>query len=256
MSYGIKIEGLSDAVNLLEGFSERRMNAVQATALTRSARRLAQGWEGELFSSLDRPTAATLKSVIVRTASADRLQADVFVRDLSSSGGPAPVDWLRPQEFGGDRFIKKFERALMAAGAMSRGMVAVPGGYAKLDAYGNVSRGQIVDVLRQLGAEFSPGYAQVISARKDKREAASKRSGRKYVALVSRTNGYSPGIYERQGRRLLAVFVFKSGVRYRSRIDLLEQAQRDAPAILKNEAAVALADHIRRVRQRGQMPRG
>lgn len=251
MKIEVRIEGAEDALRVVQGFSQRRMAAVVATALTRTARELEPEWRGALASELDRPQSFTLNATRVQPATAQNLQAVLAIKDQPvRAGAPAPVEWLAPNEGGGDRYIKRFERALMAQGSMPRGMRAVPGPFAKLDAFGNVSRGQIVQVLNQLGAQFSPGYQRVIGATAAKRQASAQRAGRTYVAFPQRQGKIKPGIYERNGRQLLMVFAFVGSVTYRKRLTLDQIAASQAPVILSRQLERAINDHRARLAQR------
>jgi len=249
----VRVEGMDGARQLLDGFSARRMAAVVATTLTRSARELEPEWRGALATELDRPQQFTVNATRVQPATAQNLHAELAIKDKPvRAGAPAPVDWLGPNESGGDRFIKRFERALIAQGSMPSGMRAVPGPFARLDGFGNVSRGQIVEVINQLGSHFSPGYQRVIGATAAKRLAAARRAGREYVAFPRRQGRIKPGVYERSGRQLLMVFAFVALVTYRKRLTLDQIAISQAPVILSRQMERAISEHRARLAQRGQ----
>lgn len=228
MRVGIEVTGLDGAMASLSAFSERRLNAAVATALTRTVRKIGDAWQDQLGSVFDRPTRATQNAAFVRPAQASAPVAEAFIRDRAA--GTPPVEWLAPNEFGGARRVKKFEAALVAQGSMPAGMRAVPGPGAVLDSYGNVSRGQIIQVLSQLGAQYSPGYARVISASAEKRAAKALASGRKYIAIPRDHGKLEAGIYRREGgRQLVPIFYFTRAATYRPRSSLLKQA--DAIAV-------------------------
>lgn len=254
MKLTIDVRGL-DAVKqqLVERFSARRMNAAMATAATRTVREIAKQWQQQFAESFDRPTPATMRSVRTTMATATKLQAEVAIRDQVQGGGVPPVEWLAPEEKGGRRSIKRFEAALQAQGSMPRGWRAVPGPGAKLDAFGNVSRGQIVQVIAQLGSQYSPGYQRVISKSAAKRAARAVQLGRAYVAILpgDKNAKRTPGVYERRGRGLLPVFLFVSGVQYRKRLRLVEQAQAEAGPLMQRELIRALDESATRLAARG-----
>lgn len=252
----IELQGLDDARSALQDFSQRRFTSAVATALTRTANTLGQQWTQQLTTRFDRPTPATVRAVVVRRAenTAATLVAEVKLRDqLRAEGATPPVEWLATQETGGRRRIKKFEQALQAQGSMPAGWVAAPGPAAKLDAYGNVTRGQIVQVLAQLGAQYSPGYARVISASAAKRAARAVQTKRAYIAMQPGNKaGLTPGVYERQGRRLLAVFFFVRSATYRRRLDLIGGAQRDVGRVLSREFDRAISESAARLAARAR----
>jgi hypothetical protein len=240
----IQVSGLKEVLADLRDMSERRVKAAAATALTRTAREVEKRWQTDIRTSIDRPTKRTLESTVVRQATAQRLVAEVKLKD-SVSRGQSPAEYLAPHETGSQRFLKKFERALVASGAMPSGYFVVPGKAAVLDGYGNVSRAQIVQVIAQLGAEYSPGYQRVISKNTQKRMARAARLGRAYVAVQPGTDAkrqrVSPGIYERManGDRK-AVFLFKRSVTYRRRLSLIQLAEKEASQMVQREFTRAI----------------
>lgn len=234
----------------LRDFSDRRFRAAVATALTRTAREVDAEWRRQFGGSLDRPTPLTRRAGIVRGATAQNLEAVVQLRDQTPSG-TSPAKYLAPQETGGPRGVKKFEAALQRAGVMLRGQRAVPGRGAKLDAYGNVSRSQIVQVLSQLAAgRTSVGYTRVIGRTQGKRDAARRRAGREYVAVTKPAGGLSAGIYARQGRDLVAVFVFVDGVGYKRRLSLVERGSRVAGMGAQAQLQIAVAQQVKRLQDK------
>ena len=247
--------GATQAIGTLQGFSSRRLGAALATALTRTANALQPVWRQELERKLDKPTPGTLAAVRTSRATAATLRAELFVRDQGAKlGTMTPAQWLGPQEVGGGRYVKKFERALMAQGAMPAGAKVVPGKGARLDAYGNISRGQITQVLNQLGQDLSPGYARTISKSATKRLESARRSGRTYVAFARPVGRIKPGVYQRSGpggRLLVPVFFYVSAVSYRKRVDLAGVAQEQAPKVLTREALRALDEHRARLLAKG-----
>lgn len=252
MRISIDVSGLSQAQRELAArFSDRRLRAAMATAATRTVRELANGWQRQFDQAFDRPTPTTLRAVRTTMATAAKLTAEVAVKDVAQ-GGAAPVEWLLPEEKGGARSIKRFEQALQAQGAMPRGWRAVPGPGAKLDGYGNVSRGQIVQVIAQLGAQYSPGYARVISKSAAKRAASAAKRGRAYVAILpGGPEKRTPGVYERKGRGLLPVFIYVQSVQYRKRLSLLQRANEDAAGILRRELNRSVGESAARLAARG-----
>lgn len=249
MQVTMKVEGLNQALDIVRSFSDRRANAAAATALTRTVAELRSIWAEQLRVRLDRPTPATVNAPRIRTASAASLTAEVYIRD--SGGSLPPVEWLKPEEEGGPRRLKRFEQAMRNQGALPPGYYMVPGPAAKLDGYGNVSRGQIVQVIAQLGAKFSPGYQRVISASASRRAAKALKTGRGYVAITERKKGLPMGVYERKGRGLAPVFFFVRAVSYRPRTGLVELARQQAPAIFKRQYERAVNDSAARLAARG-----
>lgn len=239
-------------------FSDRRFNAAMATALTRTARAVGQEWTQQLSARLDRPTPATTRSVLVKRAenTAATLEAEVFLRnEARTPGAVAPAQWLAEHELGGQRRVKKFEAALQAQGSMPRGWKATPGPAARLDGYGNVSRSQIIQVIAQLGAQFSPGYQRVISANAARRAARAVQSGRAYVAILPGNSAkLTPGVYERVGRTVRAVFWYVPAASYRKRLDLVGSGRANAGVLFQREFERAVAESAARLALRSTKP--
>lgn len=254
MQINIQTTGLKELQASLKGFSERRMNAAIATGLTRTAKKISESWQDEVNKAIDRPTARTMKAVSFTGANATKLESTVFLKDRMP--GTAPSAYLAPHEFGGDRLLKKFEQALSSSGAMPAGYFTVPGRHATLDGNGNVSRGQLVAVIRALGAQYSPGYQRVISKNTAKRLASQTRHGRQYVAVSpseARRSRVSPGIYERManGQRK-AIFLFKNSVRYKKRLSLVDRAGvQEVQAMARAEIGRAIDESLARLAAKG-----
>lgn len=248
MKIDIQVTGIKELQRDLKDFSERRFKSTVSTALTRTAVQVRKDWQGQINTVVQGPTPLTNKAVAFTGAKADKLEAQVFL--VNRGGAASPSEYLRPQEFGGGRNVKKFERALISAGAMPSGYITVPGSAAKLDGFGNVSRAQLVDVIRALGSQYSPGYQRVISKSANKRLAAQARSGRQYIAVSpvdAKRFRVSPGIYERMadGSRK-AIFLFKNGVTYRKRLGLLDKTA-DIERTLQAEVARAIEQSAARL---------
>jgi hypothetical protein len=177
-------------------------------------------------SVFDRPTAFTLyKSNLVNVPDVQGvdLTGQWYVRADQSTGIP-PVNYLRPNIFGGRRKLKRFELALQANLAMPKGWIAIPGPGAKLDGFGNMSRGQIMQILSVMrSAETTSGY----SANQTERSKARNKKPRDY--FVSMPNATSPrgikgrlpyGLYQRLGRgRIVTVLRYRDAHNYKARYD-------------------------------------
>lgn len=228
MNFTIDTSELEALRRDLAAFSDRRFESGLAEALNNTAFAVRDVWGGQISTRVDRPTSLSVRSPRVVKADVGRLVAEVRISGEvpGDAGGIAPAEYLATQARGAaDRRVKKFERALQSAGAMPAGWKVVPGNYAKRDAWGNISRGQIVQVLAQLGRDLSPGYQKVISRNAERRAASVARAGRVYVAIPQRQGKLHAGIYWRDAKgALLPVFFFVSRTRYAARVPLDESA--------------------------------
>lgn len=193
-----------------------------ATALTRTASEVRKGLQDEMRRVFDRPTRFTLNSLFLKGARANDLTAVVWLKQRNSLGGP---HYLEPQIFGGKRPLKPFERRLRAIVVLLPGWYVVPGERAKLDSSGNMSRGQLVQILSQLRAIGLAGQgsdAQPTGSKRSRRNV--KRAG---VFFAGRPNKASPlGVWQRVGNGARPVLIFVRGVRYQSRFKFYEVSER------------------------------
>lgn len=225
----------------------QRMSKALSTALTRAAKAAQQGIQTEMPRVFDRPTPFTVKSVMIQPATAQTLMARVFIRDEATKGTP-PVKYLVPQAHGGDRRQKRFERQLAQAGLLPPGMFAVPGEAAKLDAYGNWDRGQIVQVISYLRAFGEQGYKANMS---DKRRQAFSRKHGGVEYFVGRQAGgrKTLGIWARyrfgSGTAIKPIALFVKAPRYKAKFDFAklagEIASREVPLQVTRAVDEALA---------------
>ncbi len=117
-----------------------------ARALTKTGQDVKEAQRKEIERVFDRPTPFTRNAVYLRTATKQRLEAEVWLKEASSRRS----HYLLPQIEGGSRPLKRFEQRLVLTGYMQPDERAVPAAGARLDAYGNISRGQINQILSQL----------------------------------------------------------------------------------------------------------
>lgn len=203
----------SNINDALRNFRDKRINIPLATAkaLTFTAQDVQAAEKTEMVKVFDRPTPFTLNSLYLQGATPGRLTARVWFKDLRFK-----AHYLVPQVEGGDRPLKRFEKFLQAKGLLPVGMYAVPGERADLDAYGNMSRGQLVKILSALQALPETGYLANRSQRSAKRR-------RKHLTdyYVGRPNPSSPlGVWERIGKTgLRPVLIFVKAPRYKKRFN-------------------------------------
>lgn len=237
--------------NQLSQFSDRRLKAAVATALTRTAVEIKNAARRDMARVFDRPKPYTLNSLFTSPATAAKLQAVTFIKDdgSASNAGTPPVKYLLPGIEGGARRQKRYEAALVAAGALPAGWVTTPGAGARLDAYGNVSVGQIIQILSQLRITQVSGLTRNLSfdARKQAR-AQKKAGGRFFVARPGNTT-VQPGIYQREfvGRNITPVLIFVKGANYKKRFDFFGIGQRVVASELKPQIDRAVREQMARL---------
>lgn len=211
----IGLDVRSNIAEVLRRVDERKKSIPVATAnaLNSTAFKVKDMNVVEMKRVFDRPTRFTLNSLYVYRATVANLTARVFLKENNPG-----KHYLRPEIFGGRRLPKPFEEALRTKGFLPAGMFAVPGSAAQLDAFGNMSRGQIVKILSALGAaERTAGY----SANRTQR---SIRRRRKQLGqyFVGKPGGRLPlGVWQSfrfaSGSAVKPILIFVSEPHYKQR---------------------------------------
>lgn len=268
----------------LDGFSDRRFAAAVATALTRTAVAVRAEVQALARASFDRPTPYTMRQLRYVGASADNLRAAVgfdisAVTDIRGTvqryeaGTDTPASkYLQFQTLGGQRGLKRFEKALQAVGVLPQGWLVVPGERAKLDAFGNQAPSEIRQVLSWFdAAELVAGSRQNMreAGRERRRKGTRKSAGWEFFAVAAgaqrgfvRASGavgrhaMQPGIYRRtsygMGARIEPVMIFVRGASYKPRFDFYNVAQREAQKRLPVELKRSFEEHAARLLAKGR----
>jgi hypothetical protein len=229
----------------------RGIRRAQLEALDRTALDVGAAERREIDDSFDRPTPYSRNAVFVQRTQGGVPEARVGLKD-DAGGQRAASRWLGVGIEGGIRPLKSFEKSIRGLGVMDGTQFVVPGRYARLDAYGNVSRGQIMQILSQLraftGAETVSRNLVRRDGTRDKglgsetakralqlRNAAFRRAGGQYFAVgPTPRGGLAPGIYQRQvlGRRMGApspkprpILLFVDRALYEQRFDFWRAGQ-------------------------------
>ncbi len=178
----IEIKNLPELIADVDGLIKDRIPKMTAMALTEMAKKLKEAAPAEMERVFDRPNPWTLGGVDYQMAYVNDLKAYVWIKDWGAglkTNTPA-AKYLLPEVMGGPRNLKRFERALQAAGVMPSGMYAMPGAGAKLDAYGNMDRGQLIQILSYFQAFREVGSkANMTEKKKASLAKGSKRAGRR-----------------------------------------------------------------------------
>jgi len=178
----IKIDGIQEVQAMLKQYPVQASRALEI-AIDKTAMEIKDAVRQAIPQVFDRPTPYTLNSLRVEKTRNHNMKAAVWFIEPKRMAD----HYLIPQVEGGTRKLKGFERAL---GANS----FIPSKHAKLDRYGNLPYGVIVQMLSVLGrAEYVAGYQANITARSKKRNSKP----RDYVALPMGAGKLPPGIYQR-----------------------------------------------------------
>lgn len=198
-----------------------------SVALNKTAEKARLKVRSEMPSVFDRPTPWVLNSLRVKRSTKTNLTAELAYKDKNSVESSRSM--VEPHVFGGRRHFKAMEARLMNMGYMPKGYNAVPGGAAKLDAYGNMSRGQISQLLNVLGTYTEAGYNKA-NANTVARLAKgnTKRGVYGFTYWVNPVGGVKgkhlqPGVYQRIstafGSSLKPILIFVRRASYKQRLD-------------------------------------
>lgn len=253
----IKIDfDISAATRGLDEIARRQVPFAAALAMTRTGQRVKAALVDEMKSSFDRPTPWTLNSLFMQKATKSRLETRVWVKDFAYKG-IAPDKYLTPEIFGGKRSNKRFERALANKGFAEKGAKFVPGSGAKLDQFGNIDRGQVVQVLAALGAFGEQGYKANMTdkgrARLAKGNAKKGVRGVTYFAGAPGGGKLPFGIWQRTsfgslGSAIRPVMLKVDEPNYREEFDFFGVSRRVVNAKLADEFAQAMREAIQTAR--------
>jgi hypothetical protein len=194
----------------------------------------------EMKRVFDRPTPWTLNSLYVSSATKSRLMAQVYVKD---EGESQSHQYLRPEIAGGPRRFKRLEALLYVKGILKKNEFVVPGVGARLDVFGNMSRGQVSQIISALKIALDPNQNRSDSKR-------SQSNARNAQYFVPRTGSRLPrAVYQRFGfaigSAIKPVLVFVKQPKYRPRLDYYGIGERTArkwfPIRFDESMQVALA---------------
>lgn len=256
----VELQGLDKYQQLIGDLSGRRVQAAVATAVTRTAVAVRSDALAGMRQSLDRPTPYTQRQLRYTVATADNPVSAVgfnvapiqdingtVVRFADLGAGETPAGkYLMPNVEGGTRRLKGMEVALRMAGLLPAGWFAVPGAGARLDGYGNVSAGQVIQVLSQLRLQIVGGFNRSMTGGRSAINAQKRAGGRFFVLPPG--GGKQPGVYQREfyGRNVTPVFIFVRSVRYSPRYRFDQITERTSARVLPVQVTRALREQIQR----------
>lgn len=263
----VKIEGMQALQAHLAGM-QKQVRYATAVALTRTAKHAQTMAVQEMKRNFDRPVRMTLKSMFIKPATKANLEAMVYVKDWPFSGVLSTADLLRHQFSGGERINTRFENLLRQHRYMDRGEFIVPGAGARLNAHGNISPGQYVQVLSQIGLKRA-GFDSTPTGSKRSRRNVKKAGeifwsmgvgsfpAKAFTGSIHKID-WETGRYRGKGQHLAkgawmrtasgvrpVMLVIKAPPRYRRRIFLEEIARRAVSMHFDSEFAKAYEEAVR-----------
>ena len=205
-----------------------------STAINKTGAKAQQEIKTEMPKVFDNPTPWVVNSLRIKYATKTNPSAELAYKDRNSVESSRSM--IEPHVFAGKRHYKAMEARLLRAGLIPSGYNAVPGAAARMDAFGNMSKGQITQLLNVLGTYTEAGYNKADGrtvARLSKGNAKKNTYG--FVYWVNRVGStrarhLQPGVYQRVqtafGSSLKPVLIFVKQAQYRKRLDFFGIAQK------------------------------
>lgn len=208
-------------------------------ALNDTAKDVLEHMQSRMDVVFDRPTRFTKNAFHVWRATKTTLSASVQERP-----GVGSRHYLKRQETGGTRRQTGVE-GLLSTRLSYDGLIAaaIPASGAKLDGYGNWSRGERNQVLSQLMAQRDRHTNETDRSR-------TRRGSKRARYFVPNNGGLAPGVWRRsRGGDLAKVLTFTDAMpRYRERLGFYDGAQEVFDARFAQNFRVALAKAMRTAR--------
>lgn len=246
MQVSINITGLDAVRKAMEELPKKAKYAA-VKAMNTSMEWAQTSVRKEMRNVFDRPTPWVLNSLRIKYAKPATMSAELAFKDINSVTSARTM--VFPHVEAGQRHFKAFEARLMRIGVMPAGYNAVPGGAAKLDANGNMSRGQISQLLGVLGAYTESGFNKAnINTRKRLAKGNEKKNVYGFVYWVNpvgakKAKHLQPGVYQRVitgfGTSLKPVLIFVKQANYKKRLDFYGITQREIDKRFAGEFAKA-----------------
>ena len=186
---------------------------------------VAEDIRAEMGVVFDRPTPATLNSLYIQSATKQKLEARVWIKDgrgVNGKGnvvgregawgkGRAASTWLTPEIYGGPRSDKGIEKMLRRKGVLKQGQYIVPGNRMELDAYGNIPKGTLNKIISGASLFTEEGYSA--NATGSKRSRAKGNAKRYFVMHNAKREPFAVAERTGSGRSGLRVVLAFAGAR-------------------------------------------
>lgn len=163
---------------------QRQLPFATALALTQLGKLIQSRTVDQMRSRLDRPTPFALNSIFATSAKKSALQTTVGLKDSNYNKTSQTSAMILGHLFsGGKRRYKRLEGALRRKGLIGADTIAVPGGGATLDSYGNLTSGQIVKLMSVIGLFGEQGYSANATSKTLARRAKKGKTKEGYATI-------------------------------------------------------------------------
>lgn len=229
MRVEVQIDGI-EALKASLGAQARQIPYAARNAIYKTALSIKSGTLDEMRAKFDSPTPYTMRSMFIKTGKAPELSATVYLKDQGPGKNNAGVpdteagqaeqgsmaQIIGHQWSGGTRVRKRLEMALSDRGLIAASEFVVPGPDAKMDRYGNMSRGQVQQIYTAIRLHFDPTN----NATQSKRSIRNARAASN-MFWADGTGKLRRGVWGSDSNgRLKLILIAVPKVAYKKRIDM------------------------------------
>ena len=213
MEFKVELKGVKEALRTFDDVEKRELPFAMSKAINDTARLIRKAEVDTMQQIFHKPTRWVLNSLFMRPSTKQRLQALVYFKDQA-------VGYMLPHVQGGTRPQKRSEKLLKT--------YWVPGRAARLNAYGNISPGQVVQILSATHKAYDPYSWTTARSRKKNPKP------RDYFIVRHQRGRLFPGVWERHGKTKSPrpIIRFIGTPQYKRRFHFYEIAQKVADANL------------------------
>lgn len=212
-----------------------------SVAINNTAKEVQEALAGET-RVFDRPKQLTKKGTYLKRSDKRNLTAEVGLKQREL-GGPVN-EYLQAEVEGGRRAMKRSEILLQRAGILPPGYQTRPGSGARMDAYGNMSRGQIVQILSYFktfgGIETSGRNRSKTTQSAKLNRGTKRRAAVEYFVVPEGQPGLATGVWQRKGRNVAPILIFIKPPTYRKRYDFYSVSMKTAQKRIDHHFDIAL----------------
>lgn len=231
---------IKEATRWLNDIQRKQIPFATSVAINNTAKDVQDALAGET-RVFDRPKPLTKKGTFLQRSTKANLTAVVGLKQRQY-GGPVN-EYLQAEVDGGRRADKRSEILLQRAGILPVGYQTRPGSGARLDSYGNMSRGQIVQILsyfKTFGLIKESGRFKGQDTKSAKLNRTRARAAVEYFVVPEGQPGLATGVWMRRGRTLAPILIFIRPATYSKRYDFYGVARKTARSKLDKHFADAL----------------
>ena len=203
-----------DAIKYLDSVQRKQIPFATSVALNTTASEVQKDASSKM-SVFDRPRSQTQRGVYVAKSTKADLRAVIGIKNRQNSRVPV-AEYLYPNVEGGGRVDKRSEILLKNAGILPKTMQTRPGPDARLDRYGNMSRGQIVQIVsyfRAFGSIKTSGRGLAGETQSGKLNRGKRTTANNFFVIPG------VGVFQRVGKNTLFILTFIAPQNYPKRYD-------------------------------------